>query len=204
MSAAKRRVSRTYTAARRHPWVLGRVGDWKIPLGPYTPPQLAVAFVGAVLLIKTFSWWSWLGPVPVAAWAVAVWMARRARIGGRSPWAAVAGVIGVLFQPPAGRIGGRPARDRRPQMLLGAFTVERAVVGAVAGAVPPVPPAPVVRRSATRAPSAEPEHRRGLRSLGRRRASLRRDREHLAPVPQTALQQLLGAGTSIESEGREK
>ncbi|SEB31707.1 hypothetical protein [Streptomyces melanosporofaciens] len=184
MSVSERRVSRTYTAARRHPWVLGRVGDWKIPLGPYTPPQLMVAFVGALLLIKTFSWWSWLGPVPVAGWAVAVWMARRSRIGGRSPWAAPGGVISVLLQPPAGRIGGRPARDRRAQVLLGAFTIEPAA----AGVTPSIPRGPVLRRPASSPPSAERKNR-PTRPAGRR--ARRRGQEQATPVPRTALQQLL-------------
>ncbi|MDN3059392.1 hypothetical protein PH213_33630 [Streptomyces sp. SRF1] len=178
MSASERRVSRTYTAARRHPWVLGRVGDWKIPLGPYTPPQLVVAFVGALLLIKTFSWWSWLGPVPVAGWAVAVWMARRPRIGGRSPWAALGGVISVLLQPSAGRIGGCPARDRRAAALLGAFTIEPAA----AGLPPSMPRGPVLRRSGGSPPPPAAERK------GRAR---RRGPQQVAPAPRTALQQLL-------------
>ncbi|GAA2344913.1 hypothetical protein [Streptomyces violaceusniger] len=186
MSASERRVSRTYTAARRHPWVLGRVGDWKIPLGPYTPPQLVVAFVGALLLIKTFSWWSWLGPVPVAGWAVAVWMARRSRIGGRSPWAALGGVISVLLQPPAGRIGGRPARDRRAAALLGAFTIEPAA----AGLPPSMPRGPVLRRAggSPPPPAAERKNRPTRRAGGRAR---RRGPQQVAPAPRTALQQLL-------------
>ncbi|MCI3276965.1 ATP-binding protein [Streptomyces cylindrosporus] len=68
MSAADGRVGRFYTAARRHPWVLGKVADWKIPLGPYTPAQIAVAVGGGFLLIKTIGWWSWMGPVPIVAW----------------------------------------------------------------------------------------------------------------------------------------
>ncbi|MGW1291052.1 hypothetical protein ACWD4N_47845, partial [Streptomyces sp. NPDC002586] len=62
MSAAAARVGRFYTAARRHPWVLGKVADWKIPLGPYTPAQIAVAVGGGFLLVKTIGWWSWMGP----------------------------------------------------------------------------------------------------------------------------------------------
>ncbi|MGI5041777.1 hypothetical protein ACM9HB_35710, partial [Streptomyces sp. JAC128] len=68
MSAGKperQRVAWVYTAARRHPWVLGKLGDWVIWFGPYTPAQLAVLGGGALLLVKTFAWWSWMGPVPV-------------------------------------------------------------------------------------------------------------------------------------------
>lgn len=64
-AAAAGRTGRFYTAARRHPWVLGKVADWKIPLGPYTPAQIAVAVGGGFLLIKTIGWWSWMGPFPI-------------------------------------------------------------------------------------------------------------------------------------------
>lgn len=66
MTAAAARVGRFYTAARRHPWVLGKVADWKIPLGPYTPAQIAVAVGGGFLLIKTICWWSWMGICPIS------------------------------------------------------------------------------------------------------------------------------------------
>ncbi|MET7666055.1 hypothetical protein ABZT45_48940 [Streptomyces sp. NPDC005356] len=79
------RVGRSYTRARRHPWVLGKIGDFTLPLGPYTPAQLAIAAAGTFLLIKTFSLWSPLGPVPVVALGFAVWAARATSIGGRDP-----------------------------------------------------------------------------------------------------------------------
>ncbi|MDX2705624.1 hypothetical protein PV350_22590 [Streptomyces sp. PA03-6a] len=119
-------VARVYTSARRHPWVLGKLGDFTLPFGPYTPAQLVVMVGGALVLIKTFAWWSWLGPLPVAVWGAAIWAVRGAKIGGRSPFAAAAGWLTLALRHPAGRIGGRAARDRRPSSLTGAFVVEAA------------------------------------------------------------------------------
>ncbi|MGM9470279.1 hypothetical protein [Streptomyces murinus] len=126
MTAAGLRVGRYYTAARRHPWVLGKVADWKIPLGPYTPAQIAVAVGGGFLLVKTIGWWSWMGPVPVIGWVLVIWTVRRPKIAGRSPVQAAAGWVLLLCQPRGGRIGGRAARDRAPRPLLGGFTIEDA------------------------------------------------------------------------------
>ncbi|MFE9687529.1 hypothetical protein [Streptomyces sp. NPDC006285] len=123
-AAAAGRVGRFYTAARRHPWVLGKVADWKIPLGPYTPAQIAVAVGGGFLLVKTISWWSMLGPIPVAAWLLAIWAVRRPKIRGRAPVQAALGWVLRGWQPQGGRIGGRAARDSAPHPLLGGFTIE--------------------------------------------------------------------------------
>ncbi|MCX5009175.1 hypothetical protein OHB05_42425 [Streptomyces sp. NBC_00638] len=136
MSAAAGRVGRFYTSARRHPWVLGKVADWKIPLGPYTPAQIAVAVGGCFLLIKTVSWWSWMGPVPIVAWLLAVWVVRRSKIGGRAPMQVALGWLLLGWQPRGGRIGGHAARDRAPRPLLGGFTIENALPLFPAGAVP--------------------------------------------------------------------
>lgn len=138
MSGAAR-VGRFYTAARRHPWVLGKVADWKIPLGPYTPAQIAVTVIGGFLLVKTISWWSVLGPVPIAAWLLAIWAIRRPRIRGRAPLQAALGWVLLGWQPKGGRIGGRAARDRAAHPLLGGFTVEDTPAGA--RSAPPSPPA---------------------------------------------------------------
>jgi hypothetical protein len=125
-AAATGRVGRFYTAARRHPWVLGKVADWKIPLGPYTPAQITVAVGGGFLLVKTISWWSWMGPVPIAAWVLTVWAVRRPQIKGRAPLQAALGWVLLAAQPQGGRMGGRPARDRIARPLLGGFTIEAA------------------------------------------------------------------------------
>ncbi|KUJ34177.1 hypothetical protein ADL25_42425 [Streptomyces sp. NRRL F-5122] len=124
MTAAAARVGRFYTSARRHPWVLGKVADWKIPLGPYTPAQIAVAVGGGFLLVKTIGWWSWMGPLPIVAWLLAIWAVRQPKIRGRAPMQATLGWVMLGWQPRGGRIGGHAARDRAPRPLSGSFTIE--------------------------------------------------------------------------------
>ncbi|WP_199550172.1 hypothetical protein [Streptomyces sp. N35] len=125
MSAeAAQRIGRFYTAARRHPWVLGKIGDFRLWFGPYNPAQIAVAVLGALLLIVTVSWWTALGPLPLIAWVLAIWVVRRPRIAGRAPLAAIGGWVALWLKPAAGQIGGRPARDKKPQPLLGGFVIE--------------------------------------------------------------------------------
>ncbi|MGW5548564.1 hypothetical protein, partial [Streptomyces sp. NPDC003998] len=154
MTAAAARGGRFYTAARRHPWVLGKVADWKIPLGPYTPAQIALAVGGGFLLVKTVSWWSWMGPVPIVAWILAIWVVRRPKIAGRTPMQAAWGWVLLVWQPRGGRIGGRAARDRTARWLLGGFTLE--------GAPPPGGPAAkatpsrAARQGAPRMPHTRP------------------------------------------------
>ncbi|MFF0142612.1 hypothetical protein ACFYRN_40045 [Streptomyces sp. NPDC005227] len=175
MSTAEARVGRFYTSARRHPWVLGKVADWKIPLGPYTPAQIAVAVGGCFLLIKTISWWSWMGPVPIAAWLLAIWMVRRSKIGGRAPMQAALGWLLLGWQPRGGRIGGRAARDRSARPVLGGFTIE--------DALPHTPaswPAPAAR---------ELSHPAWRRRAPRRRAAAVRPTVARGPV--SGVQQLL-------------
>jgi hypothetical protein len=173
------RVGRFYTAARRHPWVLGKVADWKIPLGPYTPAQIAVAVVGGFLLIKTIGWWSWMGPVPLVVWLLAIWVVRRPRIRGRAPMPAALGWVLLGWQPKGGRIGGRAARDRGASPLLGGFTIED------------------LPRPAPTAPSARPASR-----LAGARSSMPRHSGPVASVaagvgPVSGVQQLLNlAGLS--------
>ncbi|MFF3214139.1 hypothetical protein ACFYYB_26120 [Streptomyces sp. NPDC002886] len=119
-------MARVYTSARRHPWVLGKLGDWTVPFGPYTPAQLVVLGGGAFTLIKTYAWWSWAGPVPVLLWVGLVWAVRGAQIAGQNPFTALLGVVTLLMQHPAGRIGGRVARDRQPSYLRGLLVIEPA------------------------------------------------------------------------------
>lgn len=112
----------TYTHARRHPMVLGKIGDW-------TPPfQLTMAQVGVllgVLFVETQTWRLWgtrLPPVVAVAVFIGVpaglaWAVRRARIEGRSLHRAVAGWLAFLARPRTGRVAGRPYRPARPAPL---------------------------------------------------------------------------------------
>lgn len=77
----------------------GKVADWKIPLGPSTPAQIAVAVGGGFLLINTISWWSWRGPIPIAAWLLSIWAVRRPKIAGRASLQAALGWVLLLWQP---------------------------------------------------------------------------------------------------------
>ncbi|WDF45036.1 hypothetical protein PBV52_50960 (plasmid) [Streptomyces sp. T12] len=185
------RVGRSYTRARRHPWVLGKVGDWTLPLGPYTPAQLVIAAGGIYVLIKTFAWWSFMGPVPVIALGVAVWAVRASRIGGRSPlWIAYGWALYAL-QPSAGRISGRSVRERRPRVLTGSILIEETTAPDAQG-----DGLPTGRRTATavrrprRAPAAPTVRKTTACRRGRRRPTTGRPVPAARPVP-TPVQQLL-------------
>ncbi|MFD9284679.1 hypothetical protein ACFWD7_46935 [Streptomyces mirabilis] len=186
-AAATGRVGRFYTAARRHPWVLGKVADWRIPFGPYTPAQIMVAVGGGFLLVKTISWWSWMGPVPIVAWVLAVWAVRRAKIKGRAPMPAALGWVLLGWQPRGGRIGGRAARDRAPRMLLGGFTIE--------GAPAPAPRLAPTAAAAPAGTAGRPAGRTPRRSPAAPRPSARRRPAPAAPEvplrPVSGVQQLL-------------
>ncbi|MFD8220347.1 hypothetical protein ACFV2U_43435 [Streptomyces sp. NPDC059697] len=180
-------MGRFYTSARRHPWVLGKVADWRIPLGPYTPAQIAVAVGGGFLLVKTISWWSWMGPVPIVAWVLAVWAVRRQKIRGRAPMQAALGWVLLGWQPRGGRIGGRAARDRAPRALLGGFTLEEALA-------PTAVLTPAVAAAPARAPGW-PGRRTPRQSTAAQRPSARRRPAPAAPAapvrPVSGVQQLL-------------
>ncbi|MFJ5120920.1 hypothetical protein [Kitasatospora sp. NPDC088548] len=155
-TAARPKVGRSYTRARRHPWVLGRLGDFRLPMGPYTPMQLGIAAVGSFTLIKTAAWWApTLGPVPVIVWAVAIWAARHPRIGGRSPGPALLDALALAVAPKSGRIGGRAVRPLPEQWLHGGFGIEEAEP---ADRAEPAP-APVAAESAAKKPAARPAPR---------------------------------------------
>jgi len=178
-ATASMRTGRFYTAARRHPWVLGKVADWRIPLGPFTPAQILLAVVGGFLLVKTIPWWSWMGPVPIAAWLLAIWAVRRQKIGGRAPIPAALGWLLLCRQPRGGRIGGRAARDHAARPLLGGFVIEG-----------PAPTTRVTAAPRAKTTAARPPHRQPARSRSRS------DPHPAAPGPELArpvsgVQQLL-------------
>lgn len=139
-AAAAPRTARFYTAARRHPWVMGKLADWRLPLGPYNAAQIGLAVVGGFVLVKTISVWSMLGPIPVAVWLLGIWLLRRPKIGGRHPMSAAMGMVALFVQPAGGRIGQRAARDPRARRLGGGFTLEDLTPCTRPKAAAPTPP----------------------------------------------------------------
>ncbi|MFB6775300.1 hypothetical protein [Streptomyces sp. NPDC056337] len=88
------------------------------PLGPHTPAQIAVLVGGGLLLVKTIGWWSWLGPIPLTAWMLAVCAVRRPKVKGRAPLQAALGRLLLVCQPQGDRTGGRTARDNAARPVL--------------------------------------------------------------------------------------
>lgn len=115
-----------------------------------------------------------MGPVPIAAWLLAVWAVRRAKINGRAPMQAALGWVLLGWQPRGGRIGGRAARDRTPRALLGGFTIEDAFASVAiaapfrarpAGRTPTTPRSSTRRRPAPAAPAAPVRPVSGVQQL---------------------------------------
>ncbi|CAM5649508.1 hypothetical protein STANM337S_06543 [Streptomyces tanashiensis] len=118
------RVGRNHTKGRTHPWVLGKLGDFVLWFGPCNAGQLVIAAVGVLVLIKTFDWWSGLGPLPVLALGVVVWAARAHRVGGRRPMWVLYGLARRALQPRSGRIGGKAARPPGTHRLTGTLLID--------------------------------------------------------------------------------
>lgn len=122
-------VGRCYTAARRYPLQVGQfTGGGRIPGGPYTMTQLAVMIGLFVVLVVTRPVWGGHGlldllvvlAVPYAAgWAIC-----RVQIDHRNPLAAFASLAGLVFTPPAGRLHGRPWRQRPARAIGPRVTVD--------------------------------------------------------------------------------
>lgn len=111
----------SYTHARRHPLVLGKIGGWAPPF------QLSIAqllVLGSGLGVLAWTWELWargprlvnlvvLGGLP----ALAAWAVRHARIEGRDALRTLAGVVSWASAPRGGALGGRPARLGRVSVL---------------------------------------------------------------------------------------
>ena len=95
--------------------------------GPYTVPQLITMVVGLGLMVLTYPLWGHFGLaniVPLVGVPYALsFVVRRLRIEGRSPFAVLAGVVGLALSPRQGRVGGVPVRVPRPALLHGACTL---------------------------------------------------------------------------------
>lgn len=112
-------VCASYTHARRHPMVLGRIAGWAPPF-QLTITQILVLLAVFVALTWSWSLWAQFLPSTVAllvaggAPMAAAWAVRRVRIEGRSLARAALGYVALWCTPAGGVIAGRTHRPRRP------------------------------------------------------------------------------------------
>ena len=117
----------SYTHARRHPMVLGRIGGWAPPF-QLSVAQIVVLVAGFAAMTWTWSAWAPLLPDTVAMMVAAglpvgaAWALRRVRIEGRSLPRAGLGYLALWCQPASGVVAGRPYRPGRPRRSDGART----------------------------------------------------------------------------------
>lgn len=114
----------TYTHARRHPMVLGRIAGWTPPF-QLSLTQIGVLLVSSWVMVQTWRLWAPALPgslaliigagVPIGlSWAV-----RRVRLEGRSLARAGLGFLSLWSQAPKGMLRGRPYREPRAVSLAG-------------------------------------------------------------------------------------
>ncbi|GHG04293.1 hypothetical protein ACFFSH_37995 [Streptomyces filamentosus] len=158
------RIGRNYTRARTYPWVLGKLGDFVLWFGPYNAGQLVIAALGVLVLVKTFAWWSGLGPIPPIALCVLVWAARAQRIGGRAPLWVLYGLARRALQPRHGRIGGKTARPLKARHLTGTVLIEHTTSSSRSAPRPAAASRRTARPTSSRRPSGAASVSRPLRS----------------------------------------
>lgn len=122
-------LGRSYTKARRYPWMIGKIQGWIVPFGPFTALQIGVLVTTLWLLLQTAHLWTGLGIFALLVLALppaATWAVRHAHIDGRSPVHAIAGYLALATAPRQGTIRGRPTTTvlPHPTDLTGVITVE--------------------------------------------------------------------------------
>ncbi|MCK9871354.1 conjugal transfer protein [Nocardiopsis dassonvillei] len=128
-SEQREQLGRSYTKARRYPWMIGKIQGWVVPFGPFTALQIGVLVTTLWLLLQTAPWWTRLGffaVIPLAVPFAATWAVRHAHIDGRSPLHALAGYLALATAPRQGTIRGRPTTSTlpRPTRLTGVITIQ--------------------------------------------------------------------------------
>ncbi|MFC7986517.1 hypothetical protein [Streptomyces sp. NPDC057336] len=161
MSASEEElVGHSYTRARRHPLVIGKLpGAGRLPGGPYTITQVMTMVISFGLLVMTRDLWAHFGAMnfilmALIPWGLA-WVLRYARLDGRDPARAVRSLLIYSSTPAQGRLAGKPQRAARPRLATATCTVRvrSAERPAPAAATKPVPqPAPAARRNARPVP----------------------------------------------------
>ncbi len=108
---------RSYTHARRHPLVIGKIQGYTLP-SPWTPAQLGVLVASFLVLLWTRPVWAHLGGflnllvllgVPIAL----MWCVRHLRMEGRSPARMAMGALSYVARPRGGSLHGRAHRQPR-------------------------------------------------------------------------------------------
>ncbi|MGW1496356.1 hypothetical protein [Streptomyces sp. NPDC002402] len=159
-------VGHSYTRARKHPLVIGKLpGAGRLPGGPYTITQIVTMVVAFGLLAVTQALWAHFGLANILImialpWGLA-WVLRYARIDGRDPARAVRSLLIYASAPAGGRLAGRPQRHPRPQLSRTTTTVRTAGDRGPDGPAPAPQPAqvaaaPQARPAAAAASSARP------------------------------------------------
>jgi hypothetical protein len=128
----------SHTHSRRFPSVLGKIQGWTIPwpIGPLTYPQVAVIVLTGIPLLLTESIWgrfgmgNWL--VILGVPGVLAWVARAARIEGRSPFSWFLGILKLAsaqVSAPRGLAHGKPFRPQQIKVRPTRFFVDHRPVG---------------------------------------------------------------------------
>jgi hypothetical protein len=114
----------SYTHARRHPMVLGRIAGWAPPF-QLSVTQLGVLVVSFLVLTWTQRAWSLVIPPGMSVLLLVglpcglAWAIRRVRVEGRSLPRAALGWLSLWSHPTGGMVGGRPVREGRPRRAGG-------------------------------------------------------------------------------------
>ncbi|MFB8087924.1 TcpE family conjugal transfer membrane protein [Streptomyces sp. NPDC055992] len=121
-------VGHSYTRARKHPLVIGKLpGGGRIPGGPYTITQIITMAGVFVLLLLVRDLWAFFGignafVMIIVPWGLA-WLMRYARMDGRDPARALLGLLTYGTSPPGGRLAGRPQRAFKTKLVTGRVTI---------------------------------------------------------------------------------
>jgi hypothetical protein len=121
MSTEEGVACRSYTHARRYPWVIGKIGGWHLPT-QLSLVQLGAMAIGLVVVVNTRGLWAHLPRAANLVIEIAVpgacgWATRHLRLEGRTPLRALGGLAAYLATPPLGRVQGRPVREAPARSL---------------------------------------------------------------------------------------
>lgn len=112
---------RSYTHARRHPWVIGKIGGWALPT-PLSPTQVILLLVSFFGLLWTRPIWAHLpgglniivqGGLPLAL----AWGFRHLKVEGRSPLRFIVGYLSYVGTPKKGVLHGKRVVDPSSKLL---------------------------------------------------------------------------------------